>query len=168
MRSRAKALLILSCLPLLMAGTALAGEGVDVKITNDGTQDIVVTVYDTSTSPRRGRCHECPNQWLRLTAGLAERGRQRESQSIVDRDQHRPRISQMRSRRYGGGQFRLRERACGFQLRHLVRHSDVDRFTGGIRQGDVSRGSGRRRSGRCGRLRCGCGGRLRRLCRRLR
>lgn len=53
MRSRAKALLILSCLPLLMAGTALAGEGVDVKITNDGTQDIVVTVYDTSTSPRR-------------------------------------------------------------------------------------------------------------------
>lgn len=53
MRSRAKALLILSCLPLLMAGTALAGEGVDVKITNDGTQDIVVTVYDTSTSPRQ-------------------------------------------------------------------------------------------------------------------
>jgi hypothetical protein len=53
MRSRTKALLILSCLPLLMAGTALGGEGVDVKITNDGTQDIVVTVYDTSTSPRR-------------------------------------------------------------------------------------------------------------------
>jgi hypothetical protein len=53
MRSRAIALLILSCLPLLMAGTALAGEGVDVKITNDGTQDIVVTIYDTSTSPRR-------------------------------------------------------------------------------------------------------------------
>ena len=53
MRSRAKALLILSCLPLLLAGTALAGEGVDVKITNDGTQDIVVTIYDTSSSPRR-------------------------------------------------------------------------------------------------------------------
>jgi hypothetical protein len=53
MRSRAKALLILSCLPVLIGGTALADEGVDVKITNDGTQDIVVTVYDTSTSPRR-------------------------------------------------------------------------------------------------------------------
>ena len=53
MRSRTKALLILSSLPLLMAGTALGGEGVDVKITNDGTQDIVVTVYDTSTSPER-------------------------------------------------------------------------------------------------------------------
>ena len=53
MRSRAKALLILSCLPLLMAGTALAGEGVDVKITNDGTEDIVVTVYDRTTNPAR-------------------------------------------------------------------------------------------------------------------
>lgn len=35
-----------------MAGTALGGEGVQVKITNDGTQDIVVTVYDMSADPR--------------------------------------------------------------------------------------------------------------------
>jgi hypothetical protein len=51
-RSRAKALLFLGCLPLVWAGAASA-EGVDVKITNDGTQDIVVTVYDMSTSPQR-------------------------------------------------------------------------------------------------------------------
>lgn len=46
-----KAALILA-LPLMMTGTALAGEGVQVKITNDGTQDIVVTVYDMNAKPR--------------------------------------------------------------------------------------------------------------------
>jgi hypothetical protein len=39
-------------LPLLMIGTALGGEGLQVKITNDGTQDIVVTVYDMNANPR--------------------------------------------------------------------------------------------------------------------
>lgn len=39
--------------PLFMAGAALGGEGVQVQITNDGTQDIVVTVYDMNTSPKR-------------------------------------------------------------------------------------------------------------------
>jgi hypothetical protein len=53
MRNQVKALLILRCLPLLLAGTALGGEGVAVKITNDGTEDIVVTVYDMNTSPQR-------------------------------------------------------------------------------------------------------------------
>lgn len=53
MRSHAKALLISSGLALLMAGTALGGDGIDVKITNDGTQDILVTVYDMNTHPRR-------------------------------------------------------------------------------------------------------------------
>jgi hypothetical protein len=52
MGSHMKPLLILSCL-LPLAGTALGGEGVDVKITNDGTEDIVVTVYDMNTSPQR-------------------------------------------------------------------------------------------------------------------
>jgi hypothetical protein len=37
----------------LLAGTALADEGVTVKITNDGTQDIVVTVYDVNAGPGR-------------------------------------------------------------------------------------------------------------------
>jgi len=45
--------LILSCLPLLLAGPVLADDGIDVKITNDGTEDIVVTVYDMSTSPKK-------------------------------------------------------------------------------------------------------------------
>jgi hypothetical protein len=44
---------ILCCLPLLLLGPAALGglNGVDVKITNDGTEDIVVTVYDASTQP---------------------------------------------------------------------------------------------------------------------
>ncbi len=45
--------LMLSCLPLLLAGTVLADDGIDVKITNDGTEDIVVTVYDMNASPRK-------------------------------------------------------------------------------------------------------------------
>jgi hypothetical protein len=41
------------CFALLWAAAAAAGEGVEVKITNDGTQDILVTVYDRSTNPER-------------------------------------------------------------------------------------------------------------------
>ncbi|MEO7208823.1 MAG: hypothetical protein ABI356_10095 [Steroidobacteraceae bacterium] len=51
MTGHIKAVLILA-LPLLMVGTALGGEGVQVKITNDGTQDILVTVYDMNAKPR--------------------------------------------------------------------------------------------------------------------
>lgn len=51
MSGNIKAALILA-LPLLLIGTALGGEGVKVKITNDGTQDIVVTVYDMNAKPR--------------------------------------------------------------------------------------------------------------------
>src|ERR1700749_4600833 len=40
-------------LVFLATGTAFGGEGVQVKITNDGTQDIVVTVYDMNAQPRR-------------------------------------------------------------------------------------------------------------------
>jgi hypothetical protein len=53
MRSHIKAALILSCVPLFLASTAQGGEGVDVKITNDGTEVILVTVYDMSASPGR-------------------------------------------------------------------------------------------------------------------
>jgi hypothetical protein len=38
---------------LLAAGAAFGGEGVQVKITNDGTEDIVVSVYDMNTRPLR-------------------------------------------------------------------------------------------------------------------
>lgn len=51
MNGHIKTALILA-LPLLMIGTALGGEGLQVKITNDGTQDIVVTVYDMNANPR--------------------------------------------------------------------------------------------------------------------
>ena len=52
MRSPSKAVLFMSCLLLLYAGTVL-GQGVEIKITNDGTEDIVVTVYDRTTNPAR-------------------------------------------------------------------------------------------------------------------
>lgn len=38
---------------LLFAGLARGSAGVDVKITNDGTEDILVTVYDLNTKPER-------------------------------------------------------------------------------------------------------------------
>jgi hypothetical protein len=39
--------------PMLLCGAvaAASGEGVTVNITNDGTEDIVVTVYDTTIGP---------------------------------------------------------------------------------------------------------------------
>jgi hypothetical protein len=43
----------LSSLPLFLAATAQGDEGVAIKITNDGTEVIVVTVYDMSASPGR-------------------------------------------------------------------------------------------------------------------
>lgn len=45
--------LILSALPLLLiGGAAMSGSsGVDVTIANDGTEDVVVTVFDTSAQP---------------------------------------------------------------------------------------------------------------------
>jgi hypothetical protein len=44
--------LLFSVLPLLLLGsTALGGDGVAVKITNDGTENIVVTVYDMTLGP---------------------------------------------------------------------------------------------------------------------
>jgi len=53
MRIKIHTALMLSCLPLLLSGqVALGGlNGIDVKITNDGTENVVVTVYDTSTQP---------------------------------------------------------------------------------------------------------------------
>jgi len=41
------------CLPLLLVSASAVGglNGIDVTIANDGTEDVVVTVYDTSTQP---------------------------------------------------------------------------------------------------------------------
>jgi hypothetical protein len=45
--------LMLSCLALFLLSAAAASglSGVDVTIANDGTEDVVVTVYDTSAQP---------------------------------------------------------------------------------------------------------------------
>ena len=53
MRATIIAALMITAAPVVMTETALGGEGVQVKITNDGTQDIVVTVYDMNTRPER-------------------------------------------------------------------------------------------------------------------
>jgi hypothetical protein len=50
-RKIGKALLFGVAPLLLVAATALGGEGVAVNITNDGTEDIVVTVYDMTLGP---------------------------------------------------------------------------------------------------------------------
>ena len=52
MRRRVMAAL-LACFALHVGGVALGGEGVQVKIMNDGTEDVVVTVYDMNTQPQR-------------------------------------------------------------------------------------------------------------------
>jgi hypothetical protein len=51
MRGNLKAALVFAALPLV--GAAFGGEGVQVRITNDGTQDVVVTVYDMNAQPQR-------------------------------------------------------------------------------------------------------------------
>src|ERR1700689_1889874 len=53
MRIKIHTALMMVSLPLLLSSQAALGglNGIDVKITNDGTENIVVTVYDTSTQP---------------------------------------------------------------------------------------------------------------------
>ena len=52
MRNVLRGAILLAGLTLLAAGAA-GGEGVQVKITNNGTRDIVVTVYDLNSQPQR-------------------------------------------------------------------------------------------------------------------
>ena len=51
MRSRMIAAFIGSTV-LLTGGAAVGGEGIQVKITNDGTEDVMVTVYDMNSQPQ--------------------------------------------------------------------------------------------------------------------
>jgi hypothetical protein len=66
--------LLLTCLPLLLVSAAAVGglNGVDVTITNDGTEDVVVTVYDTSTHPNSVvLAHERINGFTRIPVSLS-------------------------------------------------------------------------------------------------
>ncbi len=66
--------LLLSAIPLVMLSTAAVGglNGVDVTISNDGTEDVVVTVYDTSTQPSSVvLSHERINGFTRIPVSLA-------------------------------------------------------------------------------------------------
>ena len=49
MRSLVRVILVLLAVPLLLAG-AIRGEGVAVTLTNDGAEDIMVTVHDKSSN----------------------------------------------------------------------------------------------------------------------
>lgn len=43
---------VMGVMPLvLFAATSLGGEGSDLQITNDGTENIFITVYDANTAP---------------------------------------------------------------------------------------------------------------------
>jgi hypothetical protein len=53
MRRHLESVLILGCLSLGLASAALGDQGVTVKITNDGTEDILVTVYDMNDGTGR-------------------------------------------------------------------------------------------------------------------
>jgi hypothetical protein len=50
-RQITRSALLLAAPLLLAATTAFGGEGVDVTITNDSTEDLVVTIYDESIGP---------------------------------------------------------------------------------------------------------------------
>jgi hypothetical protein len=52
-RGLIKAALILTCMPLFFFKNAARADGVDVNISNDGTEDIVITVYDMNAQPER-------------------------------------------------------------------------------------------------------------------
>ena len=72
--------LLLTAIPLLLMSAAAVGglNGVDVTISNDGTEDVVVTVYDTSTQPNSVvLSHERINGFTRIPISLSadERGR---------------------------------------------------------------------------------------------
>jgi len=53
MRTTGYAALILGLLSCFAAAATAFGDGVAVKITNNSTDDVVVTVYDMSTQPYR-------------------------------------------------------------------------------------------------------------------
>ncbi len=66
--------LLLSSVPLLLVSAAAVGglNGVDVTITNDGTEDVVVTVYDTSTQPNSVvLSHERINGFTQIPVSLS-------------------------------------------------------------------------------------------------
>jgi hypothetical protein len=66
--------LLLTAIPLLLMSAAAVGglNGVDVTISNDGTEDVVVTVYDTSTQPNSVvLSHERINGFTRIPVSLA-------------------------------------------------------------------------------------------------
>jgi len=68
----------------LIGAIALAGEGVNLRITNDGIVDIFVTVYDMNTRPRSVMVDHQRNQWLCDDSGFGECRCDRSSQYFLD------------------------------------------------------------------------------------
>jgi hypothetical protein len=65
--------LLLTSIPLLLVSAAAVGglNGVDVTISNDGTEDVLVTVYDTSTQPSNVVLSQRINGFTRIPVSLA-------------------------------------------------------------------------------------------------
>lgn len=85
-----KGLMLVSVPMLLVSAAALGGlNGVDVTITNDGTEDVVVTVYDTSVQPNNVvLSHERINGFTRVPVSLVadETGRANLAWTAVSAD----------------------------------------------------------------------------------
>lgn len=64
--------LLLSSIPLLLVSAAAMGglNGVDVTIANDGTEDVLVTVYDTNTQPSSVVLSQRINGFTRIPVSL--------------------------------------------------------------------------------------------------
>jgi hypothetical protein len=64
--------LLLSAIPLMLLSAAAVGglNGVDVTISNDGTEDVLVTVYDTSTQPTSVVLSQRLNGFTRIPVSL--------------------------------------------------------------------------------------------------
>jgi hypothetical protein len=89
----------LGALPLLLIGSGAFGGlgGVDVKIVNDGTADVVVTLYDMSTEPRSVvLAHERINGFTAVPLSLAAdaSGRANVSWTAVSADSIRRKCAQ--------------------------------------------------------------------------
>jgi hypothetical protein len=65
--------LLLTSIPLLLVSAAAVGglNGVDVTISNDGTEDVLVTVYDTTTQPTNVVLSQRINGFTRIPVSLA-------------------------------------------------------------------------------------------------
>jgi hypothetical protein len=72
MRSKQALALLLSISPLWLLSMPALGDGVAVNITNDGTEDIVVTIYDMSLGPRAAILSQRVNGFTTIPVNISQ------------------------------------------------------------------------------------------------